>query len=1039
MGFAVVVALASLIERTSGLAIPASLGAATHFIQSDVAPLLRPAEASSYNELYPSKLAKEVLVAEHFFVGGAVLLFFVASSYARRKEPVAAVKIDPAVTFFAKRGDRSLSHTIDIESAATVMDTSLDGITGVGAIGLLAAEAADRLSKFGANALTPPERENRFVMLLKQVFGGLFNIMLWCCVAAEIFIAWYFGGDDLVTPVVLSIVIVSSGVLQWWTELRAMMMMESLQAMSSSPKVSVYRDGATVYVDAAALVPGDIIALEAGDKIPADIRVVKMTDGAEVDNAALTGESVPEPRMITPDGPNSPMLEARSMAFLGTTLVKGRILACVIYTGDSTALGNIAQSINSARTRSSLEMQIEHFVHIIAGVAVAVGILSCVANILSPQKRSWGHILENSATAFFAQVPEGLLPTVTISLMIAANKMTKRRVLVRKIDAVETLGCISILCSDKTGTLTTGEMSLIDSLPLGDYSQEEFNLASPASRTLFECGMLNNATNGVVGSPTEVAIVRGLKKLHESTGETFDLEAFRKANPTVFEVPFNSENKWALTIHPIPNTDGCGYRVILKGAPERIYPFCRGDSSEADDVCSGLMRQGRRVLAFASKDLDLSPDFAFAGSSADNTNFDMTDLRFVGLVGLEDPPKEGIVSALNAIKRAGVRPVMVTGDHPTTAQAIAERIGIATEGDENSCITGPVMSTMLPVGETFNDDVDPKAIQDFWKEVTGHATIFARVSPSHKKIIVQAYQHYGKNITAMTGDGVNDAPALKQAEVGIAMGIRGTEVAKEAADIVLLDDELQSVVAGMEQGRLCSENLRKSILYTLCSKVPQVVPTFAELLGVPTALTVAQVLLIDIGTDIWTAIAFAWQPAESALMTVPPRNPRKEHMVTPRVLAYSYGYMGMLQMLLCFFVFFHAVPHMWTMFESYEFKHVNDHAAADQAQNYLGMTAYYWTLVLGQVAAAMATTTTRESLFTYGLPNMMLNLCIVAEIVFALVIMYWKPAQDTFKTSSLAFHQVCLGMLGFLVIFVLEEIRKKVVVLKEKQEKAFHA
>jgi len=534
------------------------------------------------------------------------------------------------------------------------------------------------------------------------------------------------------------------------------------------------------------------------------------------------------------------------------------------------------------------------------------------------------------------------------------------------------------------------------------------------------------------GSPTEVAIMRASCEVQGGPKSAKEFKQ-KPENQTLFEIPFNSENKWMLTVH---GQAGSGKAfAILKGAPDRVLKFCSVSSNpQAVAVIEAqmqkLMGDARRVLAIAKREIT-APPAKFEGSGPDDCNFPLRDFEFIGLYGIEDPPKDGVAEAVIKATKAGVKVVMVTGDHPDTARAIAKRINIlkdvTTTGDaqEFSVITGLQLDTRVPKGDNFGDDEPPDNVK-WWKKAVVNARVFARVSPIHKQVIVQAYQKYGYggigDVCAMTGDGVNDAPALKQAEVGVAMGIRGTEVAKDAADIVLQDDDFSSIINGIEQGRLCSANLRKSIMYTLCSKVPQFAPTLAMVFGVPEALTIAQVLLIDIGTDIWTAIAYAFQPAESKLMARAPRHPKLIKLADWGVGVYSYCYIGVLQCCFCWIMFF-SLPGMIGIFNE---KGAKDelYTTAEKLIVKEGKTIYYWTLVMGQIAAAISTTTERQSLFTYCFPNMALNLAFLFEVILGLVAIYGSFMHGPFNTAMLTSDQVMKPVSALICIGLIEELRK---------------
>jgi len=413
-------------------------------------------------------------------------------------------------------------------------------------------------------------------------------------------------------------------------------------------------------------------------------------------------------------------------------------------------------------------------------------------------------------------------------------------------------------------------------------------------------------------------------------------------------------------------------------------------------------------------------------------NFPVTGFDLLGFFAIEDPPRDGVKEAVMKCKDAGVKVVMVTGDHPTTARAIAKRVSILPEAAEENAhsfevLQGVDLDSYLPE-EDF--DSIPASSKAFWHKAVHQARVFARVSPLHKRIIVQAYQSFGQDglgdIVAMTGDGVNDAPALKQAEVGIAMGIRGTSVAQDAADIILLDDNFSSAIDGMEQGRLAGENLQKSIMYTLCSKLPQVIPALMEVFGIPLALAAVQVLLIDIGTDIWTAVAFAAQKPEVSLMNRPPRHPQRDWMVGRGILAFSYGYMGIMQCCFCWLMYFLLTPDIGTMIKEYE--PVAEYGHKERVVERHGMTVYYWTLVLGQVAAAMSSTTKNQPLFGdggYGLPNHLLNVTVVGELILSLVVMHVGWTRKSFEMELLPAWSLIIPFSALIGILAVDECRKR--------------
>jgi sodium/potassium-transporting ATPase subunit alpha len=741
--------------------------------------------------------------------------------------------------------------------------------------GLSSADAEARFAEFGPNRVERIQRRSLTLQFASQ-FAHLFAIVLWAA-AALAFVADAMRPGEGMARLGWAVVavIVVNGLFSFWQVYQAERAVESLRRLLPSD-VSTIRDGDRMRVDSASLVPGDIVFLSAGDRTPADCRLIEGFD-VWVDMSTVTGEAAPVARRPEPD--DSPeFLHSRNIVPAGTALVRGEGTAVVFATGMRSELGRIAQLTQSAGdSLSPLQREISHLSAIVASLAVLLGVVFFTIGQLIGLP--FWHNFVFAIGIIVANVPEGLLPTVTLAMAMASKRMARRNTLVRRLTAVDALGAATVICTDKTGTLTENRMTARELFLAGRPWQVGEAIADRAliaeHRRFFEAAGLCESVRAerrddgrleLAGDPMELALVAlGRRALT-------DLREYRLLD----EIPFDTERKRLATLHDTPE----GHLLFVKGAPEVVFPLCRDVAGNAGESANQRLEAhlhahhrmasgGLRVLAVAWR---IVPP----GCPREALE---RDLVLAGLVGLEDPPRPETPGAIDACRRAGIRVVMITGDHPETAYAIARQIGLARSNTPH-VVTGLELLRMSDIQLQLALESDE--------------ILFARMGADQKLRIVRALQRKG-HVVAVTGDGVNDAPALRAADVGIAMGVTGTDVAKDAADMILLDDNFASIVAAIEEGRGVFDNLRKFLTYILTSNIPELVPYLAfVLLRIPLPLTIVQILAVDLGTDIVPALGLGAELPDSDVMNRPPR-PRTRRLIDAPLLARAYLFLGAIE------------------------------------------------------------------------------------------------------------------------------------------------
>ncbi|KAB2902270.1 MAG: cation-translocating P-type ATPase [Anaerolineae bacterium] len=880
--------------------------------------------------------------------------------------------------------------------------------------GLSEEEASLRLQQYGPNELQDFGRKNPLLILWAQFTSTMVLILIAAAVLSG------FLGKPLET-IAISVIVILFAVLGFIQEYRAERAMAALKKLSI-PLVNVRRDGQFTQIPSTQLVPGDIVMLEAGNIIPADMRLIE-SNNLRVQEAALTGESEPvEKHTRALDNANIPLGDRLNMAYLGTLVTYGRGIGVVTTSGMQTELGKIATLIQSVESEMTpLQKQLDHVGKVLAGLGVLVAVLIMVIGLLSGE--SIRDMFLTAVSVAVAVVPEGLPAVVTLTLALGAQRMLNRKALIRKLPAVETLGSVTVICSDKTGTLTQNRMTVTvidvaghhlelvgtgkDQVPDSVRFESAISLADqpPAVKLLLTCSALCNDASlkpdpetgryDAVGDPTEGALLVAASQAGLLKDE------LEKIMPRVSELPFDSDRKRMTTVHRLPEDSGLlpellqpvrlldtPYLAITKGSPDglldvadRVWSNGHIETLDASWVTriqqasEQLAENGMRVLGVA-----IEPVSEIPSQSALEKH-----VVFVGLLGMIDPPRPEVKAAVQTCKTAGIRPIMITGDHPLTARFIAHDLGISGNGRVK---TGQMLDEMS------DDDL---------KSIVEEVSIYARVTPEHKLRIVHALQGNG-HVVAMTGDGVNDSPALKKANIGVAMGITGTDVSKEAAQMVLLDDNFATIVSAVEEGRVIYDNIRRFVTFSIAGNLGKViVMLFAPLLGIVVALLPLQLLWLNLLTDGLLGLGLGMEPAEKNTMTQPPRSP-KARILSGAVNSYI-ALVGILIGIIAL-----SIGYIY---------HDPDDLADKTWQ-----TMIFTSIAFMQVGQALASRSAHPSLFSLGFrTNPLMLWMVVLAIGLQLAAIYLPFLEDFFQVNPLSLVELIVCIVCGIIVFTTIKLR----------------